>query len=177
MVDAFPEAAEEKLGSVGLLERDLRAGANDVATICLEVPIRRTRDGPSSLVGASIRVALRNSFVMHLTDRNEGGKLRGAAVVIGVKVGDDEMIDFLQLRHLGRHFVNAARVAFEGIAGIDEDGFAGGSDDQSGTTSFDIDPVDIERAIRSVRRNFPRKGEGKEHGRDAKEGWSHGRDA
>jgi hypothetical protein len=41
-------------------------------------------------------------------------------------------------------FDDAFGIAFAGHAGVDEDGFAGGSDDESGGAAFDIDPIEVE---------------------------------
>ena len=143
-------------GAVRLLQGDLVAGADDVAPVRFEVAIRRAGDRPARVVRAAVRIGLGDAFVMHLADGDERGEFRRAAEVIDVKVRGDEVIDLLQAGDFGGQLVDAARIALEGIAGIDEHRLARRRDDERRAAAFDIHPVDVERAIRAVRREAAR---------------------
>ena len=145
------EAAQcERRRTVGLPQRDLVAGADDVAPVGFEVPIRRDGDRPARVVRAVVGIGFGDAIVMHLADGDERGEFRRAAEMIDVKVRGHEVIDLLQPRDLGRHLVDAARIALERIAGIDEDRFARRRHDERRAAAFHIHPVDVERAIREA---------------------------
>jgi hypothetical protein len=83
-----------------------------------------------------------------MLDRYQRRELRHAAVVVGVVVRDDQMIDRSQAVAIERRLDPLGVPAVEaGPAGVDQDRLAGRRDDQSGSAPEDIDPFDRERAI------------------------------
>ena len=73
-----------------------------------------------------------------------GRQLQHAAHVIGMIVGDDEIIDLLHAGVLGRGG-NAERIAVieAGPAGIDQHGFARRGDEQGRLAAFHVDKIDF----------------------------------
>ena len=65
--------------------------------------------------------------------------------MVGVEVGDQERVDFLDAGGFGGG-CNADGVAsaVAGIASVDQQGLAGGRDDESGLAPFDIDEINVE---------------------------------
>ena len=84
------------------------------------------------------------AFVVEGADGHEFGEFSKAAEVVDMEVGDDDVIDARETG-LGGGVVDAGGVATAGVAGVDEDGFAGGGDKESGTAAFGVDPVDAQR--------------------------------
>lgn len=91
-------------------------------------------------------------------------------------MGGDEEVDFLQAGGFGGDLVDAAGIARAGVAGVDEDGFAGGRDNEGGAAAFGINPVDVEGARRGAQAG--REEECDEEGEGVEEVWFHkkGRD-
>src|SRR6185312_357073 len=75
------------------------------------------------------------------------GKLGDAADVVNVIVSDEEVVDLADASLLaeGQNAVGVAAVG-RGPAGVDEQAFAGGGDEEGCLTAFDVGEVDFERA-------------------------------
>ena len=113
------------------------------------------------------------AFVVEGADGHEFGEFSKAAEVVDMEVGDDDVIDARETG-LGGGVVDAGGVATAGVAGVDEDGFAGGGDKESGTAAFGVDPVDAQRGSGFF---FCKEGEGggcDEGGEEGKAGWHDG---
>ena len=86
-----------------------------------------------------------------MVDEAADGDLRGelgdAADVVDVIVGDDEVVDLADASLLaeGDDAVGVAGVG-GGPAGVDEEAFAGGGDEEGRLTAFDVGEVDLEGA-------------------------------
>ena len=85
------------------------------------------------------------AVVHEVHDRELFGELGHSAHVVGVVVGDHQVIDLLHARGLGRRGdAIGIAVVVPRPAGIDQHGFTGGRDQQRGLASFDVDEVDFQ---------------------------------
>ena len=123
---------------IGILERNLIPRIDHDSLIALEVQILLTRPFPP---------LFKHTIVIHVADRNQRRQPRCAAEVIDVVVGHQEVVDFLQVRDVGSDVENPAGVALAGVAGVDEDRFIGGGDDEGGAAAFRVDPVDVQAMV------------------------------
>ena len=85
-------------------------------------------------------------MVVEVADRHQVGQLLDAAVMIGVPVRDDEMIDRLEAR-CGGSLVDALGVAVAGIAAVDQHRLALRRDEQRVSAALDIDEDDVQAAF------------------------------
>jgi hypothetical protein len=90
-----------------------------------------------SLVGFELEVVIPGAFaageVAVVVDDADGDECReagSAAEVVEVIVGADEVVDFFEAGDFGGDVEDAIGVALAGVAGVDEDGFIGGGDDE-----------------------------------------------
>ena len=95
------------------------------------------------MVAALIGDLVWEAFVVEGADGHEFGEFSEAAEVVDMEMGDDDVIDAREAG-LGGGVVDAGGVATAGVAGVDEDGFAGRGDEERGAAAFGVDPVDAE---------------------------------
>jgi hypothetical protein len=79
-----------------------------------------------------------------MRDRDPSRELGQPADVVLMVVRADEVIDPLHARG-GEHRHDAISVARAGVAGVDQDGLAGGRDEERGFAALRVGDVDIER--------------------------------
>ena len=65
--------------------------------------------------------------------------------MIDVEMRDDQVIDTREPCDLGRHLTDARCAALVGVAGVDQNRLARGRHDERRGSSFDVDPVDLQR--------------------------------
>jgi hypothetical protein len=116
------------------------AGMNDAALLAFD-----GLEVGGVVVAGNVGVFAVLSVVEELADRDAGHQIGHAADVIHVEVGDEQVIDACDagVLHGCLDAVGVAAIV-AGPAGVDEQGFAGGGDQQSGLAAFDIDGVDEE---------------------------------
>ena len=89
-----------------------------------------------------------DAMIDESADGNLCGEIGNAADVIGVVVGDEEVVDLFDAGKFAdlENVVGAVVIGFAGAgpAGIDEQVFAAGRDEESRLTAFDIGEVDLE---------------------------------
>ena len=129
--------------AVHLLERQQCAGLHDVALADLHVAVWLDAQQERG-VGSAVRVACRDAVVPDIPDRHFLRQLSRTSEVVDVKVRGDQVIDLLHAGHLGCGLVKAPGIAPARHAGVDEDRFPGGCDDQRATAALDVDPVNVE---------------------------------
>ncbi len=95
------------------------------------------------MVAALIGDLVGQAFVVEGTDGHEFGEFSEPAEVVDMEVSDDNVVDAREAG-LDGGVVDAGGVATAGVAGVDEDGFAGGGDEERGAAAFGVDPVDAE---------------------------------
>ena len=120
-----------------MLERNLVAGIEHDPAVGLELEV---------LLARLLPALVEQAVVVDVADRHAGGEGGGAAEVVEVVVGGDEVVDVLH-PGLGGGLVDPAGVAVAGVAGVDQHRFAGGRDDERGGSPFDVDPDDVEAAV------------------------------
>ena len=119
------------------------AGFHDDAFLDLHFAVGLDPLFPAGVVVGIVGIFFGNAVVVKGDDGEFFRDIRRAAEMIDVEMGGDEVIDLLDADIAGG-FDDAFGIAFAGHAGIDEDGFTGGSDDERCSASFDIDPVQVE---------------------------------
>ena len=146
------EAAERDCRAAGrLLQRDRFTCGDGHALLHFCVAIRLAEDGPELVRAARVRVVRGDAFVIQRADGHERREVREPAEMIHMEVRDDDMIDPLQPRDLRGDLVDARRIAFAGIAGVHEHGFALRRDDERRAAALGINPVDVEGAAAFLR--------------------------
>ena len=65
--------------------------------------------------------------------------------MVGVEVGDEQRVDFFDAGGFGGSGdADGVASANAGVTGVDQQGLAGGRDDESGLASFDIDEINVQ---------------------------------
>ena len=118
--------------ALDLLERDLVASLQRLRFPCrgLLVNLDQEREALRVLIEL-----LGNAVIVEVFDRDQLAEPGDAAVMIGVPVADDEMVDGLEAG-VGAGLVNALGVAGAGIAAINQHRFTGGRDHQRGRAAL-----------------------------------------
>jgi len=84
------------------------------------------------------------------TDRYAGRKLRSAANVIIVKVGNQDEIDFADASIVcGGDDAIGVTIVITGPSGVDEQRMFVGSDKEGGLAAFDVDEINLQRIFRA----------------------------
>ena len=89
----------------------------------------------------------RNAVVPEFADGQESGEVGGAAVVVHIEVGRDEVVDVVQTRRLGHHAMDATGVTITRHAAIHFNGLAGRRDEERAAAALHVHPVDVQRLV------------------------------
>ncbi len=170
-LSAARDAAQGEGGALRLAKRQHEARGHAVAAGRREDPVGGARPDPGGVV-LVVGIAVRDAPVIDLADGEEGRQLRGAAEMVDVEMGQDEVVDPRQ-PGLAGGAPDAPGVARPRIARVDQDRFAGGGDDEGAAAPFHIVPVDIEAMVGLVGAGARQEGKADEHGQ-GRGGESHG---
>src|SRR6185437_11897776 len=86
-------------------------------------------------------------MIVEMADRNELRERFKAAFMVRMPVADDHLVDALQSGALcGGEYALRVAIPVPGIAGVEEQRFTGGRDEQRRSAAFDVNPVDFQIA-------------------------------
>jgi hypothetical protein len=109
---AGAEALERKgRGPRGGPQRDPVARVEDAPALRGEVAVGAQQHDPTGVGGVVVGIVRGEAVVVDLPDRDQRRELGGAAVVVHVEVGRDEVVYPLQARDVGGDVADATRVA------------------------------------------------------------------
>ena len=83
-------------------------------------------------------------MVVDDSDGEEVSEIGGTPIVILVEVGDNEVIEFLELGDVAAVTVDPNGIPQPWQTGVEEDGLAGRGDNEGRSAALDIDPVNPE---------------------------------
>src|ERR1700722_12442529 len=101
-------------------EWDYVIGLDDDAATDFHFAIGFDEDGEARVLRVVVGVAIRNAVVVHGADGYEAGQFRCAAEMIGVKMGEDETVNFFKPGQFCGGLKNPPGVATAGGTGVNQ---------------------------------------------------------